>query len=187
MYKTVYDDLNSTAYSTNTIFAPTACIETPVSTWERFGVVLTSPTTYLAYTTFSRGYLELRPTVYGCGELVSVPLDFGPDATAFEELIIATTVIPSTPTPAPSQLLAWMDTIPTIVAQLSGIPAVSCDTPNISSVATTEAQVTATVATTVSGAKLRLQTAQHVLGSAASSASATSTAAVSSAAFEALR
>ena len=165
VYKTVYDDLNSTVYSTSTLLAPTTCIETPVSTWERFGVVLTSPTTYLAYTNFSRGFLERRPTIYGCGELVSVPLDFGPASTAFDELIIATDVIPSTPTPAPTQLLAYMDTLPTVVAQLGGIPAISCDMPNISTVATTEMQVTAQAATTVGGFTVRTQTAQHILGS----------------------
>merc|ERR1711981_138063 len=175
VYKTVYDDLNSTVYSTSTIFAPTTCIEPLVTTWERFGVVLTSPTTYLAYTNFSRGFLEPRPTVYGCGELVSVPLELGTAATSFEELIIETTVIPTTPTEAPLQLLEYLDTIPTVVAQLSGVPAFSCDLPTISGVATTEPQVTAVAATTVAGATLRKQKAQHVLGALASSVAATAT------------
>jgi hypothetical protein len=47
---TTYAD-GSTIYSTETIFAPvcpSSCVETPVSTWVAFDVVLTSGTTYLA-------------------------------------------------------------------------------------------------------------------------------------------
>lgn len=163
MYKTVYDDLNSTAYSTSTIFAPTACIQPPVTTWEAFGVVLTSGTTYLAYTNFSRGFLEPRPTVFGCGELVSVSLELGPAATEFNELIIATTAIPTTTVPAPSQLVAYMETLPTVVAQLPpGVPARSCDDPNIVDVATPAAIVTGTVTNIVPGPVRRNAVATHV-------------------------
>jgi hypothetical protein len=176
VYKTVYDDINSTVYSTSTHFAPTTCSKTPVTTWEQFGVVLTYPTTYLAYTNFSRGFLEPRPTVFGCGELVSVPLDLGPSATDFAELIIATTAIPTTTVPAPAQLLAYMDTIQTVVAQLPpGVPASSCDTPNLVTVATPAPVQTATLTETAQGVKKRNQPVEHTVMSAILAALAAST------------
>lgn len=156
VYTTIYTAQNRTVYSTNTLFAPTGCIQTPATTWETLGVVLTSGTTYLAYTNFSRGFLEPRPTVYGCGELVSVPLELGTAGSQFVNLILPTTEVPTTVVPAPSRLVSYLDSLPTVAAQLPpGVPARSCDDPNVITVAPFGPLVTLPAATTVSGATKR--------------------------------
>ena len=174
--KTVYEDINSTVYSTSTIFAQTTCIETPETTWEYSGVILTSPTTYLAYTDISRGFLEPRPTVYGCGELVFEPLELGPAATDLNELVIATTAIPTGPTGAPLQLLNYLDTLPTVVQQLDGVPASSCDLPSISSVEPLAPQETAKLATTTQGFIFQFAPVVRALANVATGGAATATA-----------
>jgi hypothetical protein len=132
------------------------------------------------YTNFSHGFLEPRPTLYGCGELVSEPLDLGPTGSDFAELIIATDVIPSTPTPAPSELLFYIDTLPTVVAQLSGVPAYSCDTPNITSCATPTPQVTAKKTSTAAGITVVSAPVSHVRAENTNSTAAFSSTASSS-------
>jgi hypothetical protein len=145
----------TTYYSTKTVYAPicpSSCVASVVSTWVAFDVILTSPTTYLAYTNFSHAYLEPRPTLYGCGELVYEPLDLGPSSTDFVDLIWPTTAIPTSPTTAAPELISFLDTIPTVVAQLDGVPAISCDDPTLESVQSSESKDTVTITSTTSGA-----------------------------------
>jgi len=145
----------TTYYSTKTVYAPicpSSCVPHVVSTWVAFNVILTSPTTYIAYTRFSHGYLEPRPSLYGCGELVYKSLNLGPNSTDFVNLIWPTTAIPTSPTTAPPALLSYLDTVPTVLAQLDGVPPISCDSPTVSSVTSSESTDTVTITSTTAGA-----------------------------------
>jgi len=139
---------NGTVFATTTILAQTTCTETPVTTWLWHDVVLHSPTTYLGYQNYTHFSLRPNPTVYGCGDLISETLNVGPKSTDYYDQVWATTAIPTRPTTAASQLLSWLDTVPTVVAQLDGVPAKSCDEPTLQSCTPTEPPETATLAST---------------------------------------
>lgn len=92
-------------------------------TWEFSGVPLTYPTVYAAYATFNR--VSVSPVDNVCQtSVLSLAL---PTPTDWPPLIIVESLIP-TPTLVAPRVVSYLNTLPTVIAQLGGpIGANACD------------------------------------------------------------
>jgi len=116
-------DDSGTVRSTGLYTRPLPVTTSSDITWEFSGVPLTYPTVYAAYATFNR--LSVSPVDNVCQtSVISLAL---PTPTDWPPLIVVESLIP-TPTLVAPRVVSYLNTLPTVLAQLGGpIGANACD------------------------------------------------------------
>jgi hypothetical protein len=131
--------------SEQTVTAPPAP-PLPTLTWEFEGLVLTYPTTYVAYTSFEHISVSTNVFAQTCAS-ATAPLTLG-NPTPWASLVFPTSdVLPGLH--LPTALVNYLDSNPTVISELGGTIASNCD-PQQSGTATPAAAPTGT--TTVASA-----------------------------------
>jgi hypothetical protein len=116
-------DASGNVRSTGLYTRPLPATTSSAITWEFSGVPLTYPTVYAAYATFNRVSISAVDNVCQTSVL-SLAL---PTPTDWPPLIIVESLIP-TPTLVAPRVVSYLNTVPTVTAQLGGpIGANACD------------------------------------------------------------
>ncbi|OCK87545.1 uncharacterized protein K441DRAFT_355357 [Cenococcum geophilum 1.58] len=137
------DGTNKTSYVTATLPNPPISSATSAITWTFNSVVLTYPTTYVAYIDFS--HIFVVPVSTGC--LTATEKLVLPSPTDFAPLIFPSASVSESGKP-PSTLISYLNSLPTVLVQLSGTPIGSSCDPIVGG--TTTAQVASTAVGVVS-------------------------------------
>ncbi|KIW00998.1 uncharacterized protein PV09_07516 [Verruconis gallopava] len=166
-YVTDFSDGSPPRSSEETVTAPPAPPAAPL-TWTAFGVVLTYPTTYVAYTSINYATVVPLSAEGTCTTTTSAPLIY---PTVWPSLIAPSSLIQQPGSLPPATVVQWLDSLPTVEAQLGGNV---CDPAN-GGVAPFVPTATVTSATTIDGNTRIVHTTTVQVSSSSSSSTSSST------------